>query len=38
MGFDTEGFLGSDAQRLVDEQLAAYPDLFAFAQQCSATA
>jgi Family of unknown function (DUF5677) len=38
MGFDTEGFLGPDAQRLVDKQLTAYPDLFAFAHECSATA
>lgn len=38
MGFDTEGFLGSDALLLVDEQRAAFPDLFAFAHECSATA
>lgn len=37
MGFD-KGFLGVDALRLVDEQRAVYPDLFAFAYECSATA
>jgi hypothetical protein len=38
MGFDTEGFLGPDAQRLVDKQLAAYLDLIIFAHDCSTTA
>lgn len=38
MGFDTDGFLGPDAQLLVDEQLASYPDLFEYSHQCSATA
>jgi Family of unknown function (DUF5677) len=38
MGFDTEGFLGPDVLRLVEEQRAAYPDLIAFSHECSATA
>lgn len=38
MGFDTEGFLGTDAHHLVDAQRVAYPDLFTFADECSATA
>lgn len=38
MGFDTEGFLGADAQDRVVVQRAAYPELFKFADECSATA
>lgn len=38
MGFDTEGFIGVDALRIVDEQRMGYPDLFTFADECSLTA
>lgn len=38
MGFDAEGFLGADALGIVDKQRIAYPDLFAFAEECSSTA
>ena len=38
MGFKTRGFLGTEAQRLVDEQQKNYPDLFEFTYGCSETA
>jgi len=38
MGFGTEGFLGTDAQRLADEQRSTFADLFDYAFECSATA
>lgn len=38
MGFDNEGFLGSDSSHLVKKQFADFPDLFSFANDCSKTA
>lgn len=38
MGFETEGFLGTDAQRLMGEQRTTFADLFEYAFECSATA
>ena len=38
MGFETEGFLGKDAECLVGKQRIEFQDLFEFAQDCSAMA